>query len=48
MSFEADNIEHEVTIEDILLEILKQLKTQTLILEEISGIKIKEHDTDGQ
>lgn len=41
MSFEPDNIDYELTVEDLLRMILRELRYQRIILEEISGFNVK-------
>jgi len=47
MSVEGDNTSIELSILGLLEAILMQLKAQTMILKEISGIEFLEDDIDG-
>jgi len=44
MSFEADNVDHEVTAEALLSEILHQLRLLNARIEEAYETKIEEED----
>jgi hypothetical protein len=46
MSFEPDNINTDLSVIGLLRQIALQLKLQTEILKEISGLEIKEADLD--
>lgn len=47
MSYEGDDTSTELLILGLLEAILMQLKAQTMILREISGIEFLEDDLDG-
>lgn len=47
MSVQGDNTSVELSILGLLEAILMQLKAQTMILKEISGIEFLEDDIDG-
>lgn len=46
MSLDPDNLEHDISVEDLLLKILRELQLHTLILKEISGLDIDKGDLD--
>jgi len=48
MSYEGDNSQHERSIEQILEEMLIQLKLLYLVLEEAVGTGIKKEDIDNE
>ena len=38
MSFEPESIEHEIDLEDVLLQILRELRLHTLLIKEVTGL----------
>jgi len=46
MSFEPDNVEHELTVKELLERILEKLSILCLHHEEITGEKITNEDVD--
>lgn len=46
MSFDPSDPQHEVEIEDLLLQILRELKLQTMILNEMTGFNLTSGDLD--
>lgn len=46
MSTQAEPIQHEVEVEDLLLQILKELRLLNMLMKEMTGFDITKDDLD--